>query len=131
MGLFDEPAAHRVNDPVTSRNAKKFNLNKDRVLALETHAQYFTGLTDYELAHHTGKQQNSIGKRRGELRDHGYVVQTTIQRDAPSGSKCLVWRITAEGLALARDIREMREKRAKQGLSLDYGSIPGLGKPRK
>ena len=96
MGLFDDEPGYRNTDPSTSRHAKKFNLNKDRVLALEVHGRNPDGLTDYELAGITGKQQNSIGKRRGELCDYGFVEEKIPQtkRKGPSGSWCLVWSIT-------------------------------------
>lgn len=109
MGLFEEPAAHRIGDPDTSRHAKKFRLNEDRVAVLEMHARHPYGLTDFELADYMGRQQTSVGKRRGELRDHGYVEETPIRRPAPSGSSAIVWGITTHGLILNQKLREMRE----------------------
>lgn len=105
--MFYRKAAARTTDPDTSWNAKTWGLRMDRVLALITHAQHPSGLTDYELAARTGKQQNSIGKRRSELRDAGYIAETNIKRPAPSGSSCIVWVITASGIALAQIIKQM------------------------
>ena len=49
------------------------------------------GLTDYELAAVLERQQNSAGKRRGELRDAGLVCDSGRRRPAPSGSRAIVW----------------------------------------
>ncbi len=100
--LFDEPPASRNTDPETSHNAKQFRLTEDRIDVLAVHAGHPQGLTDYELAGIMGRQQNSVGKRRTELRDHGYVEDSTLRRPAPSGSSCIVWRVTAKGEELNR-----------------------------
>ena len=131
MGLFDDEPGYRNTDPSTSRHAKKFNLNKDRVRALEVHGRNPDGLTDYELAAITGKQQNSIGKRRGELCDYGFAEEKVPQtkRKAPSGSLCLVWSITASGVLLDQHLRQLRRDAAMMGLSVDYDKleIPEFG----
>lgn len=59
-------------------------------------------MTDFELAASTGVQQTSIGKRRGECRDHGLVEAvldrgTAVSRKSPSGSPATVWQITDKG----------------------------------
>jgi len=46
-----------------------------------------------------GRQQTSAGKRRGELRDAGYIEDGLMRRPAPSGSMAIVWCITAKGRA--------------------------------
>jgi len=74
-----------------------------RMLALQTLAENPNGLTDFELADLTGRQQTSIGKRRGELFKAGLVevavdaIGSPIKRPSPSGSAALVWRVTAIG----------------------------------
>jgi hypothetical protein len=40
------------------------------------------GLTDFELGAMVGRQQTSAGKRRGELRDLGYIEETALRRQA-------------------------------------------------
>lgn len=111
-GVFDEPPGSRTGDHQTSVHAKKFNLNADRVKVLRAYADQFTrlppGLTDYELADRLGKQQNSVGKRRGELRDFGYIEETQDKRLSPTKTPCIVWVITPLGLRLDRKIREMQ-----------------------
>ena len=49
------------------------------------------GLTDYDLADLTGRQQNSVGKRRGELMAEGFIRDCGERRPGPSGSPCIVW----------------------------------------
>jgi len=66
--------------------------NYSRRLALDTLRNNSAGLTDFELAELTGYQQTSIGKRRGELRDRGLVLDSGLRRSAPSGSKAIVWK---------------------------------------
>lgn len=104
MGLFDDPPGSRNNDPDTSRNAKQFNLTEDRIDVLGMHVSHPAGLTDFELAGIMGRQQTSVGKRRGELRDYGYVIDSGLRRPAPSGSSSIVWRILPAGEALYRHI---------------------------
>jgi DNA-binding transcriptional ArsR family regulator len=93
LGLF-EPMARR-SDPVTSWDAaadasRKADTHRARVLAtLRAHRD---GLTDFELADLLGLQQTSAGKRRGELRDQGLVIDSGRRRPAPSGSLAIVWR---------------------------------------
>lgn len=100
MGIFDEPPKARRTDPSTSHGAKQFRLNEDRIEVLGIHARNPQGLTDYELAGFMGRQFNSVNVRRGELRDHGYIEGTDMKRPAPSGSSCIVWRITDLGIEL-------------------------------
>jgi hypothetical protein len=105
MSYFGDDPAHRNSDPDTSRSAKRYGLTEDRKLAVKVHARHPHGLTDYELAGITGKQQNSIGKRRTEMLHCGYVEDSGLRRPNPStNSGCIVWRITSTGLTLARFI---------------------------
>jgi len=106
-----EPAA-KSNDQSTSVAAandarKKCSENQMRALLLLAKKP----MTDYELADATGMQQNSIGKRRGDLYKIGLVEPETddagnqVKRPGPTGSTCLSWRITQSGrdyLSVAR-----------------------------
>jgi hypothetical protein len=63
--------------------------------------------TDYDLAAATGRQQNSIGKRRLECQRAGFVEPTGEKRPNPeTGTPCLVWRITEEGRDFLRRAKE-------------------------
>ncbi len=94
-----DPAARRT-DPDTSHTAAKRMLpiaGTDRFEVLKAHYHFQLGMTDFELAKKLGRQQTSVGKRRGELRDAGYIEQTKGRAAAPSGSPAIVWRITEKG----------------------------------
>jgi hypothetical protein len=106
--LFSGPGSRRT-DPETSHQAADRHpalRRTDRRDALIAHADHPAGLTDYELADLIGRQQNSAGKRRGELRDLGLIEQTDKRRPAPSGSPAIVWRITQSGLDARADFRK-------------------------
>ena len=95
-GLRITPAA-RLTDPETSQIAAGVNQGtrgNDRTRVLELLGRAGDdGLTDYELASLTGRQQNSIGKRRSELLAAGLVEWTGFHRPSPAGSPCRVWRL--------------------------------------
>lgn len=98
------PNARRA-DPDTSVAAAELHpvtRGHDRAIALVILARNPAGLTDFELAAHMARQQTSAGKRRGELRDNGYVRDSKTRRPAPSGSPAIVWSITPEGVEAAR-----------------------------
>jgi len=107
--LFSPPTA-RVTDPETSHEAAADaapNAHTDRANVLVMHYRHrHSGLTDYELAAKMERQQNSVGKRRGELRDAGLIAQDELKRPAPSGSSAFVWKITGAGMAMARKLLE-------------------------
>jgi hypothetical protein len=92
---------HRLTDPDTSvaadaaAHACDLAYRYAEVLAALCFAE--DGLTDFELATRLVKQQTSIGKRRGELRDLGFVADTGTRRPAPSGALAIVWAITPAG----------------------------------
>jgi hypothetical protein len=77
----------------------------DRVRVLFMHYAFPSGLTDFELGGLVGRQQTSAGKRRGELRDEGYIEATNERRKAPSGASAIVWRITPYGKTFAERLR--------------------------
>lgn len=84
----------RPTDPDTSWMAAadaSIKADTHRALVLATHRAHPEGLTDFELADLVGLQQTSCGKRRGELRDRGYIVNAGMKRAAPSGSMAIVW----------------------------------------
>lgn len=94
LSLVGRPVA-RATDPGTSWAAARdaepnAGTHRARVLR-ELREVYPEGLTDYELADRLGLQQNSAGKRRGELRDAGFVEDSGRTRPAPSGSRAIVW----------------------------------------
>lgn len=97
------PAA-RITDPVTSHEAAAIahrGASHGRRLVLAALA--LRPMTDFELAAHTGWQQTSIGKRRGECVTAGLVEVLTddkgnkVKRPSPSGSPALVWALTEKG----------------------------------
>jgi len=97
LEAFEVNPYHNVRrtDPDTSHEAAleraaEKRRDRDRVLAAIRAAQA-DGLTDYELADRVDRQQNSAGKRRGELRDAGLVRDSGRRRAAPSGSRAIVW----------------------------------------
>jgi hypothetical protein len=98
--LFDTPPpgrapGARATDPDTSWAAAsdaRRNASTHRARALAMLRAHPAGLTDFELADLLGVGQTSIGKRRGELRDQGFVVDSGVRRPAPSGSAAIVWR---------------------------------------
>jgi hypothetical protein len=110
LSLLDIGPGVRNSDPDTSRKAANrhdVGRDTDRAKALLCHYdKRIDGLTDYELADLMGRQQNSAGKRRTELRDSGMVEDTGMRRPAPSGSPCIVWRITSFGIALAEGMQK-------------------------
>jgi predicted transcriptional regulator len=99
----------RTGDWSTSMDAvASVSLSVSRLLALKTLYGHPGGLTDFELADKTGRQQTSIGKRRGELFAVGLVEVLRdgqgdpVKRPAPSGALALVWVITSAGVDYLR-----------------------------
>ena len=92
----------RASDPATSHAAAataSLRAATDRALVLRIHQQYTSGLTDFELADLAGRQQTSLGVRRGDLRKAGLIRDSGLKRPAPSGTPATVWVITDEGRA--------------------------------
>jgi hypothetical protein len=111
--LFGEieftPPRARLTDPEPSHQAAddaKRNVRATRKLVLLAHARRPSGLTDYELADIVGLQQNSAGKRRGDLMKAGLIEPTEERRPGPTGSSCGVYRITRDGLDWARALAQ-------------------------
>lgn len=98
-GWFPAPTA-RASDPATSHTAAaraSVRAATDRALVLRIHQQWTSGLTDFELAEMAGRQQTSLGVRRGELRKLGLIRDSGLKRPAPSGTPATVWVITDAG----------------------------------
>lgn len=94
----------RCTDPQTSKLAAKRiapYASNGRTIVLRQLA--LRAQTDFELSAATGIAQTSIGKRRGECRDYGWVEIALdgrgeeVRHPAPSGSPALVWCITEAG----------------------------------
>jgi hypothetical protein len=99
----------RWSDPDTSWQAAFRDLQRragDRLRALQIHYTKPQGLTDYELAERMIRQQNSAGKRRGELRDLGLIEESPNRRPAPSGSPTIVWVITENGRRVYQELNK-------------------------
>jgi hypothetical protein len=108
MTLAPGPGA-RDTDPATSHAAAARSPSTrdiDRIRVLLVHDSHPRGLTDFELGAMVGRQQTSAGKRRGELRDMGYIADGGERRPAPSGSSAIVWRITVLGIFRAAQLRQ-------------------------
>lgn len=98
-----ERAMARNTDPETSHQAARRVLStkaNDQALVLRILADV-TDATDFEIAQIAGRQQTSLGKRRGELRDAGLVEFAGFTRPSPSGSPARVWKITPAGIEAA------------------------------
>jgi hypothetical protein len=90
----------RHSDPETSREAgtEKLHWSEHRKLALAALVRAGDeGATDFALAAATGVAQTSIGCRRKDLRNMGFVEDSGIKRPSPSGSPSIVWRVTRAG----------------------------------
>jgi len=94
-------ATARPENPQTSHDAgaKQWNNQNDRAIVLEAYflGDNSVGMNDWELADKLGRQQNSVGKRRTELRDAGLIVDIGQRRVGHTKSKCIVWGITEFG----------------------------------
>lgn len=91
---------HRLFDPDTAIRAAIQNYPKretHRFIALDLLAR--DSLTDFELAERAHIQPTSIGKRRKELEQAGFVEYAGFNRPSPTGSAAMVWRITSAGFA--------------------------------
>lgn len=98
------PPIARNSDCETSHAAAamaSMRASEDRLLVLRLLAD--GPKTDFEIADITGRQQTSLGKRRGDCVDYGLVEvakdgDEILKRPAPSGSMARVWCITGAGL---------------------------------
>lgn len=96
----DMPTARAAADAQTPEK-----LSKSRRAALTALANAgATGLTDFELAERTGYAATSIGGRRKDLRNWGWVVDTGTTRLSPSQAPATVWAITTAGIDAYRRV---------------------------
>lgn len=106
LSLDDAPRA-RATDPSTSHEAaRRVKAGTDKAAVLRVHHNHPGGLTDFELADRMGRAQTSVGVRRGSLVRDGLVVATETRRATPSGAMAIVWRITPDGVDVARQLQE-------------------------
>lgn len=116
--LFNPRAAARASDPVTSVMAAERavpHVTKDRlaVLTVHYHHRYAGGLDDFQLAEFLDRKQTSVGKRRGELVEMGFIEPTGERRPSPSSltnSVVAVWRITRAGIDFYNAYLEEKRK---------------------
>lgn len=103
---WEAPPGSRNSDPETSHMAAAsaaIRASHGRLRALRQLS--YGARTDFELAAATGVIQSSIGKRRGELRDAGFVEAVTgpdgktVKRPSDTGAPATVWAITNKGRA--------------------------------
>lgn len=90
---------HRTNDRETSieaANRAAPRAGSQRAIALEAFRAHPDGLTDEELGNVTKQYQNSMGKRRTELTQAGFLEDSGIRRLSSRGSMMIVWRIKKE-----------------------------------
>ena len=91
LSLLDPTARH--TDPTTSHQAAataRTHTESDRELVLRLLRQHGP-LTDFEIAAFAGRQQTSLGVRRGDLCKVGLVRYAGFTRPAPSGAAARVW----------------------------------------
>ena len=99
IGSLFSLGMHRTYDRETSIEAAKRaapRAGSGRALALEALRNNPDGLTDEELASVTKQYMNSIGKRRTELTQAGFIEDSGIRRMSSRGSMMIVWRIKKE-----------------------------------
>jgi hypothetical protein len=102
--MAQQPRTRTCDWSTSVAAAAGINASSGRLLALKTLFGHSGGLTDFELADLTGRQQTSIGKRRGELFAVGLVevlrdgLGNPVKRPAPSGALAMVWVITSAGV---------------------------------
>lgn len=100
--LISGPQVRIVPDVRDKRRpANPERLSGDQMLVLLAHSRHPQGLTDFELGASVGRAQTSAGKRRVELERAGLIEFTGARRATGGGGTAGVYRITADGLALA------------------------------
>jgi hypothetical protein len=104
------PHRHRATDPDTARMAAHRTaeqLREHHWLVLSALVSAGSkGMIDHEHEQINGLNQDSAGKRRGELVELGLVENSRQRRQSPRGRPAIVWQVTARGLAVYRNHRE-------------------------
>lgn len=92
--VFSPTRLSRTTDPNTSieaaKNASRRGPSQRR--RVWEALQHLGGATDYEISIATNILRSSAAKRRQELQDLGYVVETTQRRKTDTGTLAIVWR---------------------------------------
>lgn len=100
------PPRARLSDPETSHIAAEraaLGASKGRLTVLRLLLE--RPMNDFELAAASGMIQPSIGKRRGECRDHLLVTEARDGHGeiakglSPNHSPTIIWQITPAGIA--------------------------------
>ena len=101
LGTARADHGHRTGDPDTSVEAAvaaSTDMTHNQIIVLRALAAAGThGLIDHEHHPVNGLDQDTAGKRRGELRALGLVVDSGHRRKTPRNRNAVVWRITPAG----------------------------------
>lgn len=101
---------HRANDMDTAVSAAAaasdgLTYNQIQVLkALAAAGEH--GMLDHDHLTINGLEQDTAGKRRGELLEYGLVADSGIRRKTPRGRNAAVWVITRTGHATLKDLQQ-------------------------
>lgn len=84
----------RAHDPDTSRQAAENASRRGPTQRRQVWEalKKLGGATDYEISVSCGILRSSAAKRRQELLDLGYVVETPFRRKTDTGTDAIVWR---------------------------------------
>lgn len=102
----------RTDAPETSRRAAKMTLGRSGSQRSRLLAEFYRlgeeGATDLELHNQTGIKENSVHPRRGELKEMGFIYESSEVREHST-----VWKITEAGRQ-AHSARMMLNKTTKE-----------------
>jgi hypothetical protein len=89
--------AHRLARPTQPDTAKEASEDASRKAPSQRRRVWealktLGSATDYEISVHLGILRSSAAKRRQELSDLGFVVDTGQRRKTDTGSNAVVWR---------------------------------------
>jgi hypothetical protein len=110
LGTVPTVHQYRAADPDTSREAAESQadgLTHNQIVVLTAIARAgSTGMIDHEHEPINGLDQDTAGKRRGELRDlYAAVTDSGRRRKTPRGRNAVVWVITPIGQRLLTDLQ--------------------------
>jgi hypothetical protein len=110
LGTVPTMHQYRTTDPDTSREAAESqtaDLTHNQIVVLTAIARAGShGMIDHEHEPINGLDQDTAGKRRGELRDlYGAVTDSGRRRKTPRGRNAVVWVITPLGQRLLTDLQ--------------------------
>lgn len=108
------PAGHRLNDPdtaVAAARAQRSRLTATQAAVLSALVDAgVVGMIDHDHQPVNGLEQDTAGKRRGELAALGYVDDSGRTRPSPRGQQAKVWTITRAG-------RDAHARMARRGVA--------------